>query len=163
MWLRFDADHSGEIDHEETIGIIECILDGKVTPETFQCIVISIINMITRHQISSLTFKIEGDATAVASRMASESWTFYILHISLDLYIFLLQFSFTRIIFHFYFILSHIVSHTPPSNLLNSFLFPRRRVDSQDWHRWQRDSWWTGILDSKSVLHFSMAYNSFVL
>ena len=27
---RFDADHSGEIDHEETIGIIECILDGKV-------------------------------------------------------------------------------------------------------------------------------------
>ena len=28
--LRFDADHSGEIDHEETIGIIECILDGKV-------------------------------------------------------------------------------------------------------------------------------------
>ena len=33
--LRFDADHSGEIDHEETIGIIECILDGKVTPEIF--------------------------------------------------------------------------------------------------------------------------------
>ena len=29
---RFDADHSGEIDHEETIGIIECILDGKVLP-----------------------------------------------------------------------------------------------------------------------------------
>ena len=27
---RFDADHSGEIDHDETIGIIECILDGKV-------------------------------------------------------------------------------------------------------------------------------------
>ena len=27
---RFDADHSGEIDHAETIGIIECILDGKV-------------------------------------------------------------------------------------------------------------------------------------
>ena len=45
--LRFDADHSGEIDHEETIGIIECILDGKVTPETFHCIVISIINMQT--------------------------------------------------------------------------------------------------------------------
>ena len=45
--LRFDADHSGEIDHEETIGIIECILDGKVTPETFRCIVINIFNLIT--------------------------------------------------------------------------------------------------------------------
>ena len=33
---RFDADHSGEIDHEETIGIIECILDGKVPSSPLQ-------------------------------------------------------------------------------------------------------------------------------
>ena len=33
---RFDADHSGEIDHEETIGIIECILDGKVPSSSLQ-------------------------------------------------------------------------------------------------------------------------------
>ena len=57
MWLRFDADHSGEIDHEETIGIIECILDGKVTPKTLQCIEVNIINMITRHLISSWIFR----------------------------------------------------------------------------------------------------------
>ena len=109
--------------------------------------------MVTRHLISSLTFKIEGDATAVASRMASESRTFYILHMSLDLYIFLLQFSFTRIIFHFYFILSHIVSHTPPSNLLNSFFLEGEliaRIDTDG----------NGTLDEQEFLTVSQSFIS---
>ena len=142
MWLRFDADHSGEIDHEETIGIIECILDGKVTPETFHCIVISIINMITRHLISSLTLR-SREMPQQLPRGWRVSWGLFIFSIDCS------SISFTHFIFmciSYYFHFAQI-------------FFPRRRVDSQDRHRWQRNSWWTGILDSKSVLHFSVAYN----